>query len=113
MTLAIVLLPGIALMNDASLWEGAFVGACVFLCVNQLVYSYPSAIRGASPTALAALAAIGILQDSLVWLLVSWLSSQLGAGLHVDGILPLVLGGLILRLSVLTCMALGPQQETA
>ena len=81
----------------------------VFLIVNQLIHTYPSAIRTAPPGAPLVLAAIGVLQDTLVWLLVSWIGSQFDAGLHVDGFLAALLGGLVVRASVLVLMALGPQ----
>jgi hypothetical protein len=41
--------------------------------------------------------------------LVSWLGSQMGYGLHVDGFLTTLLGGVIVRGTVLVLMALGPQ----
>jgi putative membrane protein len=105
---AAALLPGITSILDRPPWEAVLAGA-VFLIVNQLIYSYPSAIRGAPPVALLLLAVIGVVQDTLLWLLVSWLGSQMDYGLHVDGFLTALLGGLIVRGTVLALMALGPQ----
>ena len=105
---ATALLPGITPLLDDAVLEVVLAGT-VFLAVNQLIHTYPSAVRSAPPVALLVLAAIGVLQDTLLWLLVSWLGSQLDAGLHVDGFLTALLGGLVVRASVLVLMALGPQ----
>ncbi|MEU6105911.1 phage holin family protein [Streptomyces flaveolus] len=106
--LATVLLPGITMVIDAPPWEVVLAGA-VFLIVNQLIYCYPSAIRSAPPVMLLILGAIGVVQDTLLWLLVSWLGSQMGYGLHVDAFLTALLGGLVVRGTVLALMFLGPQ----
>ncbi|MGW0190347.1 phage holin family protein [Streptomyces sp. NPDC003362] len=105
---AAALLPGITSILDSPPWEAILAGA-VFLIVNQLIYSYPSAIRSAPPVALLLLAAFGVVQDTLLWLLVSWIGSQMDYGLHVDGFLTALLGGAIVRGTVLALMALGPQ----
>jgi putative membrane protein len=63
--LAAVLLPGVTPVLDSMPWEIILPGA-VFLIVNQLIHSYPRAIRSAPPVMLAILAAIGIVQDTLV-----------------------------------------------
>jgi putative membrane protein len=81
----------------------------VFLLVNQLIHTYPSAVRTAPPGAVLALAAIGIVQDALLWLLVSWIGSQMDYGVHVDGLLAALAGGAVMRLTVLAVMAIGPQ----
>ncbi|MEU4653066.1 phage holin family protein [Streptomyces sp. NPDC023723] len=107
-TLATVLLSGITPIIDAPPWEVVLASA-VFLIVNQLISSYPDAIRSAHPILLLILGAIGIVQDTLLWLLVSWLSSTMDYGLHVDGFLTALLGGLITRVTVLAFMAVGPQ----
>ncbi|MEU9591005.1 phage holin family protein [Streptomyces sp. NPDC048219] len=106
--LATVLLPGITAVIDAPPWEVVLAGA-VFLIVNQLIHSYPSAVRSAPPVMLVILGVIGVVQDTLLWLLVSWLGAQMGYGLHVDGFLTALLGGLVVRGTVLVLMALGPQ----
>jgi putative membrane protein len=111
-TLATVLLPGISPILGSPPWEVVLAGA-VFLIVNQLIYSYPSNIRTAPPILLLMLGAFGILQDTLVWLLVSWLGSDMEYGLHVDGFLSALLGGVIVRVTVLVLMALGPRSEPA
>ncbi|NUS29486.1 MAG: phage holin family protein [Streptomyces sp.] len=112
--LAAVLLPGIRPIDDNVAWAALLPGI-VFLVVNQLIYSYPSSIRAAPPIALLVLAAVGVVQDTLIWLLVSWISSQMDGGLHVDGFLAALLGGVVVRISVLAVMAVGPQPapETA
>ncbi|MFD7132393.1 hypothetical protein [Streptomyces sp. NPDC059894] len=107
-------LPGLTPVLDDLPWELLLPGA-VFLIVNQLIYSYPSAVRGpcASLASVAVLAVIGVLQDTLVWLLASWIGSRLGSGVQVDGFLTALLGGLVLRAVVLVCMAIGPQPAPA
>ncbi|MFD3499251.1 phage holin family protein [Streptomyces sp. NPDC058676] len=106
--LATAVLPGISLILDSPPLELLLPGA-VFLIVNQLIHSYPSAVRSAPPIMLLILAVVGVVQDTLVWLLASWLGSEMDYGLHVDGFLPALLGGVIVRVSVLVVMALGPQ----
>ncbi|MFF3498611.1 hypothetical protein [Streptomyces sp. NPDC003247] len=107
-------LPGLTPVLDDPPWELLLPGA-VFLVVNQLIYSYPNAVRGpgASLAMVEILAVIGFLQDTLVWLLASWISSELGSGVHVDGFLSALLGGLVVRAVVLVCMAIGPQPTAA
>jgi len=106
--LAAVLLPGIRPIDDNVAWA-ALLPALVFLIVNQLVSSYPSSIRTAPPVMLLILGAVGIVQDTLIWLLVSWIGSELESGLDVDGFLAALLGGAVVRLTVLALMAIGPQ----
>lgn len=106
--LAAVLLPGIQPIDDNVAWA-AFLPGLVFLIVNQLIYSYPSSIRTAPPIALLILGGVGVVQDTLIWLLVSWISGQMDSGLHVDGFLAALLGGVVVRLTVLAAMAVGPQ----
>ncbi|MGW2786579.1 hypothetical protein ACWC3X_36050 [Streptomyces populi] len=106
--LAVAALPGISLILDDSPWELILCGV-VFLVVNQLIHCYPSSVRTAPPVALLVLAAIGIVQDTLLWLLVSWIGSQMDYGVHVDGFLTALAGGAVMRLTVLAVMAIGPQ----
>ncbi|AZP19758.1 hypothetical protein EJC51_29035 [Streptomyces aquilus] len=106
--LAAVLLPGIRPIDDNVAWA-ALLPALVFLIVNQLISSYPSSIRTAPPLMLLILGAVGVVQDTLVWLLVSWIGSELESGLDVDGFLAALLGGVVVRLTVLALMAVGPQ----
>lgn len=110
--IAAAVLPGISLVADGPFWQ-LLMATIGFLIVNQLIYSYPSAIRTAPPVMLLMLAAVGVVQDTLVWLLVSWLGGQMDAGLHVDGFLTALLGGVIVRATTLASMALGPQPEAA
>lgn len=106
--LAVAALPDISLIVEDPPWEVVLSGV-VFLLVNQLIHTYPSAVRTAPPGAVLALAAIGIVQDALLWLLVSWIGSQMDYGVHVDGLLAALAGGAVMRLTVLAVMAIGPQ----
>jgi len=101
-------LPGISLILHDAPWEPLLSGA-VFLVLNQLIHSYPNAVRADHPVVLLVLAAVGIVQDTLIWLLVSWIGSQLDYGVHVDGFLTALAGGAVMRLTVLAVMAIGPQ----
>ncbi|MFG2128271.1 hypothetical protein ACGFNV_10765 [Streptomyces sp. NPDC048751] len=107
--LAIVLLPGISPVLDDPPWELILCGS-VFLIVNQLIHCYPSNVRS-SPVVV--FAAIGIVQDTLIWFLVSWISGHLDIGVHVDGFLAALLGGVIVRVTTLAVMAIGPQPTPA
>ncbi|MEU3610929.1 hypothetical protein ABZ725_01250 [Streptomyces sp. NPDC006872] len=111
-TLGTVLLPGISTVGDDPPWA-VFTCGALFLIVNQLIHSYPSAIRTSPRGLILALAGVGVVQDTLLWLLASWLGSQLTYGIHVDGFLAALLGGLIARVTVLGCMAVGPQPAVA
>ncbi|MGW0813411.1 hypothetical protein ACWD00_09215 [Streptomyces viridiviolaceus] len=106
--LATVLLSGITPILGSPPWEVVLAGA-VFLIANQLIYSYPRAIRSAPLIMLLILGAIGVVQDTLLWLLVSWIGSQMDYGLHVDGFLTALVGGVVVRATVLLLMAVGPQ----
>jgi putative membrane protein len=89
------------------------LASCVLLVLNQLIYTYPGDIRNARPIPLLIQAAIGIVQDTLIWLLVSWLNSEMHLGLHVDGFLTALLAGTVVRVSVLALLPLGPQPTTS
>ncbi|WP_405645863.1 hypothetical protein [Streptomyces uncialis] len=78
-----------------------------------MIYSYPNSIRTAPPVATLLLAVVGFVQDALAWLLVSWLASQMGFGVEVDGVLAAVLGGLVVRTVALAALALAPGREAA
>lgn len=106
--LATALLPGISLILSSPPME-LLLPVAVFLILNQLIHTYPSSVRTAPPIALLVFGAIGIAQDTLIWLLVSWLGSRMDYGVHVDGFLAALLGGVIVRAAVFVCLALGPQ----
>lgn len=106
--LAAALLPGIHALADSRLFDVLVVGV-MFVAVNQLIHCYPDDIRGAHPIVLLALGAAGIVQDTLIWLLVSWLSGKMGDGLHVDSFPTALLGGVIVRASAFVLLALGPR----
>lgn len=99
------LLPGVSVVPDDDSWMWVAMGACVFLVLNQLIYTYPSDIRNAHPVPLLILAALGMVQDTLIWLLFSWLDFAI----HVDGFLTALLAGAIVRVSVLALLPFGPQ----
>lgn len=109
------LLPGVGLTTDDPSWMPIVLGSCVFLVLNQLIYTYPGDIRSAPPILLLLQAAIGIVQDTLIWLLVSWLNSRMYLGLHIDGFLTALLAGTVVRVSVLALLPFGPRpaKETA
>ncbi|MFI6529963.1 hypothetical protein [Streptomyces uncialis] len=111
--LAIGVLPGIGIGSAGSDVSAVIVASAVFIIVNQLIYSYPNSIRTAPPVATLVLAVVGFVQDALAWLLVSWLASQMGFGVEVDGVLAAVLGGLVVRTVTLAALALAPGREAA
>ncbi|MEJ3746903.1 hypothetical protein WEI85_26905 [Actinomycetes bacterium KLBMP 9797] len=106
--LAAALLPGIHPADDGLVW-GFVLSGSVFVIVNQLIYSYPHDIRRAHPIPLLLLAAIGVAQDTLMWLLLGWLAGQMQSGFRVDGFLTALLGGVIVRATVLALLAVGPR----
>ena len=106
--LAAALLSGIHALGDSRLFDALLAGI-VFTVVNQLIYAYPDDIRGTHPIALLAFGAVGIVQDTLIWLLVSWLSGKMGDGLYVDGFPTALLGGVVVRASAFVLLALGPR----
>lgn len=106
--LAAALLPGIHALADSRLFDVLVVGI-MFVAVNQLIYCYPDDIRGAPPILLLILGAVGIVQDTLIWLLASWLSGKMGGGLHVDDFPTALLGGVVVRVSTFVLLALGPR----
>ncbi|MEW1906107.1 hypothetical protein [Streptomyces sp. NPDC086147] len=105
------LLPGITLGTAGA--DVAFSLAVAFVAValiTQIVHIGPSVRVGAAP--LAAFAAAGVLQDSLIWWLLSWLGGTLGAELRVEGFGTIVLAGLITRVSILAVSLLAPSGST-
>ncbi|UXX93727.1 hypothetical protein N7U49_19605 [Streptomyces sp. AD2-2] len=66
-----------------------------------------------SPILLLLQAAIGVVQDTLIWLLVSWLNSQMYLGLHIDGFLTALLAGTVVRVAVLALLPFGPRPATS
>ncbi|MFG2940906.1 hypothetical protein [Streptomyces sp. NPDC048282] len=108
MTLA-TLLPGVSVVDYDARWLGFVLPGLVFVILNQLIHTYPSDIRNAPAIPLLVLAAIGIVQDTLIWLLVSWIASKTGSGIHVDGFLTALAAGATVRVTVLVFFVLGPQ----
>ncbi|MFJ6567129.1 phage holin family protein [Streptomyces sp. NPDC091292] len=104
---AVALLPGIA-VDGVSPYVAVFFAVVVFSAANQLIYSYPHSIRTAPPLVVLILTLIGFVQDTLLWLLVSWLAGTMGGGVDVDGFVAALLGGMIVRTAVLVFLALAP-----
>lgn len=71
----------------------AVLGSCVFLVLNQLIYTYPRDIRSAPPILL--------------------LNSQMYLGLHIDGYLTALPAGAVVRVSVLALLPFGPRPATS
>ncbi|MER6994307.1 phage holin family protein [Streptomyces sp. NPDC000410] len=109
--LAAALLPGISVRGEAPQVMAVVIGGAIFVILNQLIYSYPHDIRRAPALMLLILGAIGVVQDTLVWLVVSWAGGKLGGGLHVDGFVAALLGGLIVRAVVLLALATTTAKE--
>lgn len=78
----------------------------LFVIFNQLVSVWPENIRTAPPLRVLLLATIGLVQDFLIWLLVSWVADTMDLSLAIDGVLPMVWGAFIVRLTALACLAL-------
>ncbi|WP_327401938.1 hypothetical protein OG194_18510 [Streptomyces sp. NBC_01288] len=74
-----------------------------------LTAALPSSIDAIAISALFDVLVTGIVQDTPIWLLASWLSGKTQAGFHVDGFLAALLGGVIVRATVLFLLALGPR----
>jgi putative membrane protein len=100
-------LPDISVVGDDRFSAVAITGI-LFTIVNQLIHAYPSEIRRAPAVLLLILAGIGIVQDTLLWFLASWVGGKMGFGLHVDGFLAALLGGVLVRVVTLLLMAVGP-----
>ncbi|MER6078578.1 hypothetical protein [Streptomyces sp. NPDC001833] len=103
------LLPGVRVVDFDTPWVGFVVAGLVFVILNQLIHIYPSDIRNAPAIPLLVLGAIGIVQDTLIWLLVSWITARTGSGIHVDGFLTALAAGATVRVTVLALFVLGPQ----
>ncbi|CAM5579927.1 phage holin family protein [Streptomyces xanthochromogenes] len=106
---AAVLLPGISLREGASPVLGFVLTGLLFFVVNQAIRCYPTDIRSAPPVMLLILGAVGIVQDTLLWLLAGWVGGKLD-GFEVDGFGTALLGGLVVRTVVLVLMALSPRR---
>ncbi|MGP3632489.1 hypothetical protein ACTU45_03770 [Streptomyces sp. 24-1644] len=74
--------------------------------LTQLVFIGPSA-RVRAPLLLAFRAA-GVVQDALIWWLLSWLGEAAGAELRVEGIGTILIAALITRVSILAAAQLAP-----
>ncbi|MFG2332291.1 hypothetical protein ACGFMM_22020 [Streptomyces sp. NPDC048604] len=93
------LLPGITLGPGSDAYMSVLFAFIAVAVLTQLIYIGPSAHVGGLP--LLALAAAGVVQDSLIWWLLSWAGPASGSDLRVDGFLTIVLAGLITRIAIL------------
>ncbi|MFD3655696.1 hypothetical protein [Streptomyces sp. NPDC058620] len=103
------LLPGVTLGAEGV--DVAYSTAVAFIAVallTQLVFIGPSA-RVRAPLLLA-FGAAGVVQDALIWWLLSWLGEAAGAELRVEGIGTTLIAALITRVSILAASQLAPSQ---
>ncbi|WP_374773657.1 hypothetical protein OG756_12075 [Streptomyces sp. NBC_01310] len=112
--LAIALIPGITVDGEGS--DVALVGimaAFVLVIVGQIILISPSSDwRGHPRQALLALAALGFVQDFLLWLLLSWAFPQMGFPMEVTGLGTMALAALLTRgLSLALLLLLPPSPE--
>ncbi|MCM2390783.1 hypothetical protein [Streptomyces albipurpureus] len=103
--LAIALLPGITMEGGFSI-AARMIPIALFLIVNRVISVWPENTRTAHPLMVLMPAVIGIVEDSLIWLPASWVAGLMDLALEIDGILPMVLGALIVRLTALALLAL-------
>jgi putative membrane protein len=111
---AVALLPGLSVFREP--WapepEGFQVVVSVFLTgaivkfLATVIFAYPREIRSAPPAMTGLLGVIGIVQDALGLLAVSWLAGNFGVGVTADGFATCLLGGAIIRLTTLAALAL-------
>ncbi|MEU5716620.1 hypothetical protein AB0G71_12655 [Streptomyces sp. NPDC020403] len=100
-------LPGISLgTENVDVALSLVVAALVVTVLTQLVHLGPSA-RVPAPVLLA-FGLAGVVQDSLIWWLLSWLGGKL-AELEVEGFGTIVLAGLITRVSILAFSLIGTE----
>lgn len=107
--LAVVLLPGVKfhVAGTMSVLLAFVLADLIYTVVNQLISAWPSDdVRETPSVILLVLGVVGVFQDSLVWLLISWATGQLGLQLGVSGYGTALLAGLISRAVVLAVMAL-------
>ncbi|GAA2457373.1 phage holin family protein [Streptomyces mauvecolor] len=107
---AATLLPGISLREQSSAILGLAITGIVFVVANQMIRCYPNDIRSTPPITLLVLGVVGVVQDTLLWLLAEWVGGKLD-GFEVDGFGTALLGGLIVRAVTLVLMALTPSRE--
>jgi putative membrane protein len=93
--------PGITIFPDANGDVGGYILrllliALIFGIVNGVIGNFIRIV--AFPLYILTLGLIALVVNSLLLLLVSWISDQLGFGLHVDSFLWGVLGAIVLGL---------------
>ncbi|MFF2020379.1 hypothetical protein ACFVW2_01005 [Streptomyces sp. NPDC058171] len=111
-SLAVGVLPGISVAPFESGGVALVVTVSIFIIVNQLIYAYPNEIRTAPAGVLLLLAGFGFVQDTLIWLLVSYAADRSIGGHAVDGFLTALLGGLLVRGVTLAVLYLAPPRPT-
>ncbi|WP_329017252.1 hypothetical protein [Streptomyces sp. NBC_00690] len=104
-SVSVLVLPGISMPGGFS-FAALVIPFALFVIFNQLVSVWPENIRTAPPLRVLLLATIGLVQDFLIWLLVSWVADTMDLSLAIDGVLPMVWGAFIVRLTALACLAL-------
>ncbi|MFD6974108.1 hypothetical protein [Streptomyces sp. NPDC059979] len=97
--LAIALLPGITVDGEGSdVALAGIMAAFVLVIVGQIILISPSSDwRGHPRQALLVLAALGFVQDFLLWLLLSWAFPQAGFPMEVTGLGTMALAALLTR----------------
>ncbi|WP_326591208.1 hypothetical protein [Streptomyces sp. NBC_01294] len=112
--LAIALLPGITVDGEGSdVALAGIMAAFVLVIVGQIILISPSSDwRGHPRQALLVLAALGFVQDFLLWLLLSWAFPQTGFPMEVTGLGTMALAALLTRgLSLALLLLLPPSPE--
>lgn len=93
------LLPGVTLGSGSEAFMSVMVAFIAVGLLTQIIYIGPSAPVPRIP--LLAFTVAGVVQDSLIWWLLSWAGPAGGFELRVDGFLSIVLAGLITRVAIL------------
>ncbi|MFE0423229.1 hypothetical protein [Streptomyces sp. NPDC058953] len=110
LVVAVAVLPGLSAGPFASVASVIMTGFWLTL-INQFIHIYPSHLRSAPPVKVLILAAVGIAQEILSLLLLTWAAGLMGFGVEADGVVAVILGGVIIRLT--TLLALVPVRAPA
>ncbi|MEC4014772.1 hypothetical protein [Streptomyces sp. H27-D2] len=104
---AVGLLPGLSLGSDIIF--SLMLAAAVFMILTTAISIVPSSARPFAPaTVMLALALGGVVQDLLLWLLVSWLARMFGLGFQLNGIGTLLAAAVIMRTCIWVPLLLLP-----
>lgn len=90
------LVPGVEVVGSPDMSrEVTFVAvAAVFVVVNAVIG--PILRFVGAPLTCLTLGLFALVINAVVFALVAWISQQIGLGLHIDGVLPAVLGAAVL-----------------